>query len=190
MTTYLGKSCSFCLPRVPFVNCRQFMHLVISLLVLRAGYGIWLYQFLIIAYLFTFYNAKSASKREPKCHTNLYYNKLTIISTLANTEAWGRINLCSGETHLISTIENCSRWLQENMVHVDVLYFLKPLKFTKSPIPPPKQNMVALLQLVLFIFFQNNNLKQKIDMLKAASHWQKAFSTHRNALTLTCIVAG
>ena len=31
MTTYLGKSCSFCLPRVPFVNCRQFMYLVISL---------------------------------------------------------------------------------------------------------------------------------------------------------------
>ena len=53
MTTYLGKSCSFCLPWVPFINCRQFMYLVISLLVLRAGYGIWLYQFLIIAYLFT-----------------------------------------------------------------------------------------------------------------------------------------
>ena len=32
MTTYLGKSCSFCLSRVPFVNCRQFMYLVISLL--------------------------------------------------------------------------------------------------------------------------------------------------------------
>ena len=31
MTTYLGKSCSFCLPRVPFVNCHQFMYLVISL---------------------------------------------------------------------------------------------------------------------------------------------------------------
>ena len=30
------------------------MYLVISLLVLRAGCGIWLYQFLIIAYLFTF----------------------------------------------------------------------------------------------------------------------------------------
>ena len=30
MTTYLGKSCSFDLPRVPFVNCRQFMYLVIS----------------------------------------------------------------------------------------------------------------------------------------------------------------
>ena len=56
MTTYLGKSCSFGLPRVPFVNCRQFMYLVISLLVLRAGCGIWLYQFLIIAYLFTLCN--------------------------------------------------------------------------------------------------------------------------------------
>ena len=33
MTTYFGKSCSFGLPRVPFVNCRQFMYLVISLLV-------------------------------------------------------------------------------------------------------------------------------------------------------------
>ena len=30
------------------------LYLVIPLLVLRAGYGIWLYQFLIIAYLFTF----------------------------------------------------------------------------------------------------------------------------------------
>ena len=54
MTTYLGKSCSFGLPWVPFVNCHQFMYLVISLLVLRAGCGIWLYQFLNIAYLFTF----------------------------------------------------------------------------------------------------------------------------------------
>ena len=54
MTTYLGKSCSFCLPRVPFVNCRQFMYLVVSLLVLRAGYGIWLCRFLIIACLFAF----------------------------------------------------------------------------------------------------------------------------------------
>ena len=53
MTTYLEKSCSFDLPRVPFVNCRQFMYLVISLLVLRAGCGTRLYQFLIIAYFFT-----------------------------------------------------------------------------------------------------------------------------------------
>ena len=32
----------------------EFMYLVVSLVVLRAGCGIWLYQFLIIAYLFTF----------------------------------------------------------------------------------------------------------------------------------------
>ena len=70
MATYLGKSCSFGLPRVPFVNCRQFMYLVISLLVLRAGCGIWLCQFLIIAYLFTliirhnwFYKDKDKNKR-------------------------------------------------------------------------------------------------------------------------------
>ena len=54
MSTCLGKSCSFGLPCVPFVNCCQFMYLVISLLVLRAGCGIWLYRFQIIAYLFTF----------------------------------------------------------------------------------------------------------------------------------------
>ena len=28
MTTCMGKSCSFGLPRVPFVNCCQFMYLV------------------------------------------------------------------------------------------------------------------------------------------------------------------
>ena len=55
MTTCLGMSCSFGLPPVPFVNCCQFMYLVISLkkMILRAGCGIRLYQFLIIAYRFT-----------------------------------------------------------------------------------------------------------------------------------------
>ena len=73
MTTWLGKSCSFGLTRVPFVNCSQFMYLVISLLVtasvfrkLRSIYVFsyfpfgfesrmrdLIYQFLIIAYLFT-----------------------------------------------------------------------------------------------------------------------------------------
>ena len=47
MTTCLGKSCSFWLPRGPFVICCQFMYLVISLLVLRAGCGIWLIIFLL-----------------------------------------------------------------------------------------------------------------------------------------------
>ena len=51
MTTCL-ESCSFTLPHLPFVNCCQCMYLVISLLVLRAGHGIWLHQFLIIAHLF------------------------------------------------------------------------------------------------------------------------------------------
>ena len=61
MTTCLGKSCSFGLPRAPFVNCCQFMYLVISLLVLRAGCGIWLFRFLIIAYLFTLYQLFSCA---------------------------------------------------------------------------------------------------------------------------------
>ena len=55
MTTYLGKRCSFCLPRVPFVNCRQFMYLVISLFGFEGR--IWdlivSVTVLIIAYLFT-----------------------------------------------------------------------------------------------------------------------------------------
>ena len=69
MTTYLGKSCSFCLPRVPFVNCRQFMYLVVSLLVLRAGYGIWLCRFLIIACLFALSVGHSSSNyhQHSKC---------------------------------------------------------------------------------------------------------------------------
>ena len=61
MNTCLGKSCSFGLPRVPFVNCYQCMYLAISFLVLRVGYRIWLYQFLIIAYLFTL---KSSFKKQ------------------------------------------------------------------------------------------------------------------------------
>ena len=36
MAICLGKSCSFGLPRVPFVNCCQFMYLVVSL-----GGGMW-----------------------------------------------------------------------------------------------------------------------------------------------------
>ena len=59
-----------CLPRVPFVNCRQFMYLVISLLVLRAGYGIWLYQFLIIAYRFTFQIFGSQGRAEVRSGTS------------------------------------------------------------------------------------------------------------------------
>ena len=62
MTTCLGKCCSFGLPRVSFVNCYQFIHLVISGLVLRAGHGICLYQSMIIAYPFTM----NTNQLEPK----------------------------------------------------------------------------------------------------------------------------
>ena len=46
---------------MPFVNYRQFLYLVIFLLVLRAGCGIFLYQFLIIAYLFIFQSSCASS---------------------------------------------------------------------------------------------------------------------------------
>ena len=39
MTTYLGKSCSFGLPRVPFVNCRRFVCLVVF--PFGFGGGVW-----------------------------------------------------------------------------------------------------------------------------------------------------
>ena len=60
-------SCSFGLPRVPFVNCRLFIYLVISLSVYRAGCGIWLYQFLIIAYLFTLLEHSTFSIHNTYC---------------------------------------------------------------------------------------------------------------------------
>ena len=61
MTTYLGKSCSFGLPRVPFVNCRRFMYLVISLLVYRAGCGI-----VSVPDLFIFLLSKKKNKNKKK----------------------------------------------------------------------------------------------------------------------------
>ena len=78
MTTYLGKSCSFGLPRVPLVNCRQFMYLVISLLVLRAGCGIGLYQFLIIAYLFTFPISSDIGTLVPRLLSHIFNHLIFI----------------------------------------------------------------------------------------------------------------
>ena len=46
------------------------MYVVISLLVLRAGYGICLYQFLIIAYLFTFLTTTANVKVFMKANVN------------------------------------------------------------------------------------------------------------------------
>ena len=84
MTTYLGKSCSFCLPRVPFVNCGQFMYLVISLLVLRAGCGIWLYQFLIIAHLFTLETFNLALFHRPAMFIAKWYSNYVIHARVKN----------------------------------------------------------------------------------------------------------
>ena len=53
MTTYLGKSCSFGILCVSFVNLNQFECVFLSLLVVRVGCGLWLYKFMIIAFLFT-----------------------------------------------------------------------------------------------------------------------------------------
>ena len=86
MTTYLGKSCSFGLPRVPFVNCRQFMYLIISLLVLRAGCGIWLCRFLIVACLFTFHDKTNKMICAP--------SKDRLIS-LGIRQVWSESSLCT-----------------------------------------------------------------------------------------------
>ena len=40
MTTCVGKSCSFGLPRVTFVNVYQFVCMLLSLLVLRVEFGV------------------------------------------------------------------------------------------------------------------------------------------------------
>ena len=53
------------------LNCCQFMYLVISLLVLRAGCGIWLFQFLIIAYHFTFKIRWNTPKKSAKQHKKI-----------------------------------------------------------------------------------------------------------------------
>ena len=58
MTTCLEMSCSFGLPCVPFVNCCQFIYLVISLLVLGAGYEIMSVPDHCLPFSFTMLHAK------------------------------------------------------------------------------------------------------------------------------------
>ena len=84
MTTYLGKSCSFGLPRVPFVNCCQFMYFVISLLGLRAGCGIWLYQFLII--VLSFYFNVNSSMSLSKFYTSLACKSILTVFVATENE--------------------------------------------------------------------------------------------------------
>ena len=102
----LGKSYWFGLPRVPFVNCCQFMYLVISLLVLRAGCGIWLYQFLIIAYLFTFHSDRNIIFDDWNSHCWLMFPWFDFISTFfafpwCNSQCPGQLlNLCVFQTKI------------------------------------------------------------------------------------------
>ena len=59
MTNYLGKSCSFCLPRVPFVSCRRFVCLVISFFSFEG----WIWDLIVsgpdhcLSFYYTFLNA-------------------------------------------------------------------------------------------------------------------------------------
>ena len=122
MTTYLGKSCSFCLPRVPFVNCRQFMYLVISLLVLRAGYGIWLYQFLIIAYLFTFQILNKAK---------LFYEDLYSFKDSQLTDINLHDMLLNTETEKLSARE--SNLIEGPLTYKEAGLTLKAMQNNRSP---------------------------------------------------------
>ena len=71
------------------------MYLFISLLVLRAGYGIWLYQFLIIAYLFTFYvGAIIESDARPTCVQLKREAKLLTVIGLNTKHAAVALYLC------------------------------------------------------------------------------------------------
>ena len=124
MATYLGKSLSFGLPRVPFVNCRQFMYLVISLLVLRAGCGIWLYQFLIIAYLFTLV-------KKTKCRTK----SLVSIDKKYFYEGYSN----RGDIHKLA-VEKC----KENCSHAEPVTLMPNRTF----FPRPSFNCVILHQIV------------------------------------------
>ena len=115
MTTYLGKSYSFGFPRVPFVNCRQFMYLVISLLVLRAGCGIWLYQFLIIAYLFTL--LWTLSYAQPRRAKTCLVTELYDIKSLSEEH---RTKLVDMENYFCDDGNPVFRYYGKDKIHLSV----------------------------------------------------------------------
>ena len=159
MTSCLGKSCSFCLPRMPFVNCRQFIYLVISLLVLRAGYGIWLYQFLIIAYLFTLLNPKNS---------NLYPASVAEQAGLSLTLSQTPEDRFSRDEAQMRYWGPCYRWkifihsnfekkekkkadLIESLIVIDSVHFRKNKQFTIQT-----KAILFHMYLLNFIFGFNN----------------------------------
>ena len=72
MTTYLGKRCSFCLPRVPFLNCRQFMYLVISLFGFEGG--IWDLIVSVPDHYLSFYFSHDVANMTFIYRSNFYVN--------------------------------------------------------------------------------------------------------------------
>ena len=79
MTTYLGKSCSFGLPRVPFVNCGQFMYLVISLFGFEGR--VWDLTVSVPDHCLSFYFER-IEKAESYHNQNICVTKLNRASTL------------------------------------------------------------------------------------------------------------
>ena len=96
---------------MPFVNCCQFMYLVISLLVLRARCGIWLNQCLIIAHLFT-YNQKKWQTVHT-CHIS--HCEIKSLWNLAHQEANSHKNFQISQN--FQTILKHTLWRNNHISH-------------------------------------------------------------------------
>ena len=131
MTTCLGKSCSFGLPRVLFVHCCQCMYLVIFLLVLRAGYGIWLYQFLIM-FIFLLFNARLLL-------TEVNFFIFYFISKCKNVFKALKMNITTKAGKLKSTDQFDSRrvkiWKRNFEMHFKGLKFAQMITSVRSSFP-------------------------------------------------------
>ena len=83
----------------------EFMYLVVSLVVLRAGCGIWLYQFLIIAYIFTFQIDVFET-----CSKRLKWQEISV--DIKNLSPGGCPPLSCGYIHLQYSIMKRCPWSQ------------------------------------------------------------------------------
>ena len=83
MTTYLEKRCPVCLPRVPFVNCRQFMYLVISLFGFEGR--IWDLIVSVPDHCLSFYFHSKYIKLKNSKMSNLCFNEVKFIRGCLST---------------------------------------------------------------------------------------------------------
>ena len=90
---------------------RDFMYLVMSLLVLRAGCGIWLYQFLIIAYLFTLDQCQKVETCLRKNNSKKAYQLVKDLTT----EKQGKTTTIQDKSRKCLTKENeiLNRWTED-----------------------------------------------------------------------------